>query len=276
MNERDSFAQRILGARIQDFVRTQSEALHAFDDNDREDKREGLRSSESEEGKQKLPSRRNHKAGEIKRLPEARIVIIESKQRGGKTLTGAILAKEAQRKGRKVFSIIPFEFPHELIRFSDLRPENAPKFRGSFVYIDELNFFFDARESMTIKNRKAGRFFLQLLKQGIILVGTTHELDYLDFRLTDNYDLRFNVRVFPEFPEVPERLEILITNGPNIDRRISKTFALDPHPFLGIYDTTYVVNEDDWKESPKENATKKKSAKALRPTDPSGASLPFD
>lgn len=189
-------------------------------------------------------------------VPEGNTIIFEAPQRFGKTLGMIIWGWSSHLAGRKVFSNIQVGYPHERLEFSEVKLEDGKsRFWNGHIMVDELNFYYDARRSMTGTNVEAGAFLLQQKKQGCNLTGTTHNLDYLDLRIREHYDYLVNPRVIPAHPQSPVVLVLEISNGP-LQAPFHKTLALDCRPFLGVYDSFAVYDpfkkteedndEDDW------------------------------
>jgi hypothetical protein len=191
-------------------------------------------------------------------VPEGLAIIFEAPQRWGKTLGGVIWALDAYQTGRPIFSNIQLGFPHEPLDFENINLSEAvgegdsrkSKFWGGHIFIDELNFYFDARRSMKGSNLEFGAFLLQQKKQGCNITGTTHNLESLDVRLRDNYDYLIKPSTFPRYPSAPQIIRMDISNGP-LQARYHKIITLDCRPYLGLYDSFAVY--DPFKEiTPKE------------------------
>jgi hypothetical protein len=198
-------------------------------------------------------------------IPEGLTIIFEAPQRRGKTLGGVIWALDAYQHGRNVFSNIQLGFAHNPLEFSDIRLEDGlSKYWNGHVFIDELNFYFDARRSISGPNIEFGSFLLQQKKQGCNITGTTHDLSYLDLRLRDNYDFLIRPTVYPKYPAAPRILKMEVENGP-LQGQFRRTFVLDCQPFLGLYDSFAVYDpfknkrdqegEEDWKPKRKRRVT---------------------
>jgi hypothetical protein len=170
-------------------------------------------------------------------IPEGLTIVIEAPQRFGKTLSLAILALDAYQHGRSIYTNFQLGFPHEPLSFTDVRlADGASRFWNGFVALDELNFLFDGRRSMSGPNVEFAAWLLQQKKQGCSLAGTTHNLGSLDVRLRDNFDLLIRPRVWPAYPNVPQILQMTIENGP-LQARMRKKITLSCAPYLGLYDT---------------------------------------
>lgn len=177
---------------------------------------------------------------------EGRIILIEGAQRSGKTLLGSLFGANACMRGKTVWSNLEFRFPHEPIDFYALTLQNdIGQLRNGLIFIDELNFLSDGRDSGKDYSKDFTKFALQVKKLGITFVGTTHLLDYVDRRLRENFDLLIRTRAFPvRRPDgvPPTHLKLHVQNGPNqdwIDRRL--TLQLTPR-MLGLYDSAHVYN----------------------------------
>lgn len=170
-------------------------------------------------------------------VPEGNTIIFEAPQRRGKTLSMVIWALDAYQQNRPVFSNIQLGFPHEKLEFSDVRlSEGDSRFWNGHICIDELNFYFDARRSISGTNIEFGQWLLQQKKQGCNLTGTTHDLYQLDVRLRQNYDFLIRPTVYPAYPQAPRVLKMEIENGP-LQAHFRKTLTLDCVPYLGLYDS---------------------------------------
>lgn len=188
-------------------------------------------------------------------VPEGFTIIFEAPQRFGKTLSMVIWALDYYQHGRNVFSNIQLGFPHSPLEFSDIRLEDgASKYWNGHVVIDELNFYFDARRSVSGPNLEFGSFLLQQKKQGCNITGTTHDINYLDLRLREHYDFAIRPSVYPKYPNVPQYLKMEIENGP-LQPRTRKTIIVECGRFLGLYDSFAVYDpfktkraedEEDW------------------------------
>lgn len=190
-------------------------------------------------------------------VPEGLTIIIEAPQRWGKTLTMVMWALSAYQNGLNVFSNIQLGFPHTALEFDQIKLETGQsKFWNGWIVIDELNFYFDGRRSMSPENIEFGVFLLQQKKQGCTITGTTHSLDSLDVRLRQNYDFLIQPEALPKHPKVPEAVKWHIENGP-LQARFRKDLTLDCRPFLGLYDTwaTY----DPFRASKERKAAKKEA-----------------
>lgn len=183
-------------------------------------------------------------------IPEGLTILFDAPQRRGKSLAMVLFAYEAYRKGRTVFSNIQLGFPHTPLNFEELRLGEGgggeSPFWNGHVCIDEWNFMFDGRASMSKSNREFSAYLLQQKKQGCNLTGTTHNVDYLDLRLRQNYDLRIvpqtlrvnplTNRLEPSHPHRPEYLRMDVFNGP-LQPRIRKKIVVPVDKVLGMYDT---------------------------------------
>lgn len=202
-------------------------------------------------------------------IPEGLTIIFEAPQRMGKTLGMVAWGYDAFRAGRNLFSNIQLGYPHSPLEFQDIKLETgASRYWNGHVLIDELNFYFDARRSISGPNIEFGSFLLQQKKQGCNITGTTHDLHYLDLRLRDNFDYLVHPTVYPAYPAAPQILKLEIESGP-LQRSMRKVIAFDCRPFLGLYDSfaTYdpfkskrqeAEDDDDWppkKTKPKRRVT---------------------
>lgn len=175
-------------------------------------------------------------------IPEGNTIIFEGPQRIGKTLAMVVWGLDAWQHQRNVFSNIQLGFPHERLQFDDVRlADGRSKFWNGHICIDELNFYFDARRSISGPNVEFGAFLLQQKKQGCNLTGTTHDLEYLDLRLRDHYDYLIRPQVFPKYPQRPQILKMRIENGP-LQPRFGRTITLGCELFLGLYDSFAVYD----------------------------------
>lgn len=181
--------------------------------------------------------------GEIRpHIPEGYTIIFEAPQRWGKTLSGVIWALNSFQEGRNIFSNIQLGFGHEPLQFGEIELETgSTRFWNGHIFIDELNFYFDARRSLSGKNIKFSSFLLQQKKQGCYLTGTTHDLYSLDVRLRENYDFLIKPKVYPAFPKTPVVLKMVIESGPT-QEPFKKVLRLDCRPYLGLYDSRTVYN----------------------------------
>ena len=174
-------------------------------------------------------------------IPEGSTTIFEAAQREGKTLAAVIWALDAFQHGRKIFSTIQLGFPYEPLNFSDVKlADGQSKFWGGHIFIDELNFFFGGRRSMSNENVEFAAALLQQKKQGCNLTGTTHNILDLDVILREHHDYLVHPRVYPAYPEPPVVIKLEIDTGPLQRYRPTKTLTLDCRPFLELYDTFMV------------------------------------
>lgn len=176
-------------------------------------------------------------------VPEGSTTIFEGAQRSGKTLGMVIFGLDAFQSGRTVFSNIQLGYPHEPLEFQDIHLEDGQsRFWNGHIEIDELNFYFDARRSMSGPNLEFGAYLLQQKKQGCNITGTTHNLDYLDVRLRQHYDYLIVPTVYPKFPAAPQLLKLTIHNGPLQAYRRPRNLVLDCRRYLGLYDSFAVYD----------------------------------
>lgn len=176
-------------------------------------------------------------------IPEGQITLWEAFQRKGKTLGLTIKAYQAFKKERPVFTNYDVTFEHRKLDFSEIvLHEGRSPFFGGHIAIDELNFLFDGRNSMSRDNREFSAQLLQQKKQGCNLEGTTHDVESLDVRIRDNHDWVINPEVYPAYPEKPVLMKLRIRNGPlqPYTRKVIGPF--DIRPYLGMYDTLAIHN----------------------------------
>lgn len=175
-------------------------------------------------------------------MPDGNTILFEAPQREGKTLSMVIWALDAWQQSRTVHSNIQLGFAHEPLEFSDVRLANGKsRFWNGHIALDELNFYFGNRSSMTAANIRASAFLLQQKKQGCNLTGTTHSVEYVDLRLREHHDFVVRPKVYPAFPARPILLKMVIENGP-LQRPFRRSLSLDCRPFLGLYDTRAVYD----------------------------------
>lgn len=116
------------------------------------------------------------------------------KQGSGKTLfTVKLLYSELDN--RRVFSNFKlYEMEYEPITFdNELEPDKTDilealekdphYFDNSIMLIDEMHIYFDSLDFMRSNSRKMQKFFSQLRKRNILLLGTTQYLMNLDVRI---------------------------------------------------------------------------------------------
>lgn len=175
-------------------------------------------------------------------IPEGLTILFEGPQRIGKTLSGIVWALDAYQHGRGIFTNIQLGFAHEPLEFREMKLEDGrSRYWNGHIFIDELNFYFDARRSLSGPNIEFGAFLLQQKKQGCNLTGTTHDVNYLDLRLRDNFDYRIRPKVYPRYPARPQILEMNIENGP-LQPSLHRRIRIPCEPFLGLYDTFAVYD----------------------------------
>ena len=184
-------------------------------------------------------------------IPEGNALIFEGPQRVGKTMAMVAFALDGLQNGRTVFSNLALKFKHEPLEFDEIKLQDGQsKYWNGHICIDELNFYYDARRSMTGANQQFGAFLLQQKKQGCNLTGTTHDLYSLDVRLRSNYDYLIRPQVYPKFPHKPEVLKMVITNGP-LQATYRRKITIDCRPLLGLYDSFAVYDPFKNKEKKK-------------------------
>lgn len=187
-------------------------------------------------------------------VPEGSTVLFEAPQREGKTLGAVMFALDAYQHGRRVFSNIQLGFDHEPLEFTDVKlADGQSKFWGGHVFIDELNFFFGGRRSMSEENIQFAAALLQQKKQGCNLTGTTHNILDLDVILREHHDYLIKPKVYPAYPEPPVIIKLEIHSGPLQRWRPPRTLTLDCRPYLGLYDSFAVY--DPFKRKPEKRAS---------------------
>lgn len=196
-------------------------------------------------------------------IKEGTITIFEGPQRCGKTLAMSLFARLGSLKGRPIFTNLAYTFDYTPLKFFELDLKNTEmveSIKGGLITIDEMNFWFDSRASMSGINRQFASLLLQTKKLGVDLYGTTHHLSYLDKRFRENYDYKVSTSVHPikRLPgEPPKILRMIIENGPNqktMKKTININFTKNPG-LLGLYDTTNVF--DPFEQMGKQEQTKK-------------------
>lgn len=175
-------------------------------------------------------------------VAEGNVIIFEAPQRWGKTLGATIWAVDSYKCGREIYSTIEFKFPHKKLDFYKMKLSNdVSPLLNAHLFVDELNFYLDARAAMSKVNREFSSFLLQVKKQGLLVTGTTHALKYLELRFRENYDYRINPQVFPKYPGTPKIIRMKITNGPT-QKKMSKVVTMECGPYLKLYNTLNVYN----------------------------------
>lgn len=184
-------------------------------------------------------------------ISEGHTILYEAPQRWGKTLSGVIGALDAYQHGRPIYSNIQLGFPHEPLQFNEMKlADGSSKYKGAHIFIDELNFYFGGRRSMTPENIEGAAFLLQQKKQGCNLTGTTHNILDLDVIMREHYDYLIQPQVFPAYPQPPIILKMVVNTGPLQAYRPPRTIKLDCRPFLGLYDSFAIYDPFKKKERP--------------------------
>lgn len=192
---------------------------------------------------------------------EGKITIIEGPQRSGKTLAMSILAyDEHVNQKSEILTNIAYEhpitkeirIPFKPLNFFELTMEHISDVKNRAITIDELNFYLDARGSMTKVNRRFSQWLLQSKKMGINTYGTTHNLAYLDLRFRENFDFLIQPRTIYETfrakngQEVKKPIALVLKwfNGPN-QKHFRKTMTFDfrasPN-LLSMYNSRHTFN----------------------------------
>lgn len=193
---------------------------------------------------------------------EGKTIIYQAPQRGGKTLSMAIVTKDEAIKVKNnidVLTNVAFQrpetqaitIPFRPLNFFELTMEKIKYFNNRVIDIDELNFYISSRACMTKVNRRFCEYLLQSKKMGIINQGTSHNLYYLDIIYRENFDylvlpeMRYEqIRVGSQMIKKPRAVIMRWMNGPN-QKPMRSTVPVDFHKFpnlLGLYDTRFTFN----------------------------------
>lgn len=207
---------------------------------------------------------------------EGRFILIEGKQRAGKTLLMAILAYLEYQNSRKIFTNIAYSFDYKPIYFQELDLNDksvVAQIRNSCVTFDEIWMLMDKRNSNSKANRKFSRWLFQIKKMGVNLYGTTHDVDLLDKRARENFDYVFQVRAIPPHESRPKdipptHLAVHIENGP-LQRYLNKTKTIKvlPH-FIDLYDTENVFDPLEPPPSSDQDLISQENGNGINPIPP--------
>lgn len=111
-------------------------------------------------------------------------------------------------------------------------------FNNSIILLDEIHIYLDSLDFMQKNNRKLQKFFSQLRKRNILLLGTTQFLMHLDVRVR-----RQAMNVF-EMRQLSKTSFEVITNELQMDRYLVPVsrYQLELDDYFKYYDTNEVIN----------------------------------
>lgn len=162
------------------------------------------------------------------------LVLYKGRRGCGKTLT---MVKDSLRfyiDGWKIFHNFSMTFGQYISNEEILNIDKSSDLRRCVLVIDEIQIFFDSRQSMTKKNQKFSNFIQQLRKRGIILLCTTQFINTVELRLRQHLD----IIAIPKFIEKYNVCQVKYEDVTSLEDED----ILEPNSYTIVYDTTPIYN----------------------------------
>ena len=124
------------------------------------------------------------------------------------------------------------------INILDKLEDDVNYFNNSIILLDEIHVYLDSLDFMRKNNRKLQKFFSQLRKRNILLLGTTQFLMHLDVRIR-----RQAMNIF-EMRQLSKTTFEVITSELQMDRYLLPVsrYQLELDDYFKYYDTNEVIN----------------------------------
>lgn len=174
------------------------------------------------------------------------IVLYQGARGRGKTLSMVRDAYIYHEKGWKVLrNCQGLSFGDYISNEEVLSLDKNSKLRDCVLFLDEIQIFFDARESARSHNKKFSNFIQQIRKRNIIILSTTQFPNTVEKRFKQH----LNVLAFPDFTppslctvtyldlDSIEDFSIFVT--PRAPRFF--TISYDASNYFGLYDTNEMI-----------------------------------
>jgi len=183
-------------------------------------------------------------------MPKATNVVtgVMGHKGGGKTLTQTLFVWLEYLQGKTVYSNYWLEFPFEWLTGEDV-VELASHLSNAVICIDELHEYADARNSMSIQNKRVADLFLQSRHRTVNIYYTTQFEDQIDKRIRRITDVKVvaeNLYRDTDDDGDDDLFKIIIQ-----DRRMSpsriKSQTLYLEPIFDMYDSTEIINPFEYK-----------------------------
>lgn len=108
----------------------------------------------------------------------------------GKTLFMTVLGYLEALNGREVLANYHLAFKYDYLKLSDIlnKIKDKEQLNNVVMLIDEMHIAFDARSSMSDRNKYGSYFVLQTRKRDVHLYFTTQSIWQVDVRIRENLD----------------------------------------------------------------------------------------
>jgi len=168
----------------------------------------------------------------------------------GKTLSMVYLAREASKKGKKLYTNFKIKLPATYLTkewvgsMLEKVKEGSINLKNSCVLIDEMHNYMDSRTAMSKKNRALSYWIAQSRHTGhgsCEIYYTTQFLNQVDLRLRNNTDYLLKPVITEKIDEKPSKIQIL--GSTHYLHRIVR-FGMEFKVFdvLELYDTYEIID----------------------------------
>ena len=156
----------------------------------------------------------------------------------GKTLFMTVCGYLEYLTGRSVLSNYHLAFPYNYLKLSEIisKIRNKEQLQNVVLLIDEIHIAFDARCSMSDRNRYGSYFVLQTRKRDVHLYFTSQSIWQVDVRIRENLD---RLVVCENLKNDIFRLTIMdYTKEPALERSV----CMHGKAFYNLYDTKEIID----------------------------------
>lgn len=173
------------------------------------------------------------------------IVLYKGRVGAGKTLTMVKDMLQYFQEGYKIIRNFNCEFGEYIENEDVLNLDKNSNISNCILAIDEIQIFFDARNSMKTQNKLFSNFLQQIRKRNIIVLATT--------QYSNTVDLRFRQHVstvaYPNFIKSMDVCEVIYVDLTTMEDNFMQTIkepenikiVYDAIPIYNLYDTEQMI-----------------------------------
>jgi hypothetical protein len=156
----------------------------------------------------------------------------------GKTLIMTLLGYLEFLSGKSVQANYHLHFPFSYLNLNTIMEQikNQTQLQNIVLLIDEIHIAFDARTSMSGRNRFGSYFVLQTRKRDVQLYFTTQSIWQVDIRIRENLDRMINCRNY-----APNCFEYEIIDY-RYESPVVKKITMNGSKIYNLYDTNEIID----------------------------------
>lgn len=173
------------------------------------------------------------------------IVLYQGARGRGKSLSMVKDAWTYHKLGWRIISNMNLKFGDRMTNEGILQLDKNSKIYNAVLVLDEIQIFFDSRDSGNRQNKKFSNFIQQIRKRNVHIFCTTQFTNTVEKRLRQHID----VLAFPEFKKPHycfiTYLDVGSMEDPNIfvTKKYPKYYSrkYDARPIFKLYDTNELI-----------------------------------